>query len=147
MELQRLLEQLAIHQSQCLSRWIVIISIASTKPHIQAWTRLFFNFQTFQINVIPHRFSPKYMLTCGLWCAPGKPNVQVYLRPFLDEINQLYEDACRSDFFIIWSSFFFEAVNFICKKILYQQIAKAYYVQALQSCSFPQQSAQNCDHF
>ena len=35
--------------------------------------------------------SPKNMLTCGLWCAPGKPNMQVYLKKLVDEIKNIYE--------------------------------------------------------
>ena len=40
---------------------------------------------------VSHRMSPKNMLTCGLWCVPAKPNMQVYLNPFVEEINNIYE--------------------------------------------------------
>ena len=40
---------------------------------------------------VSRTMSPKNMLTCGLSCAPGKPNMQVYLKKFVDEINNIYE--------------------------------------------------------
>ena len=47
---------------------------------------------------VSRRMSPKNMLTCGLWCAPGKPNMQVYLKKLVDEINNIYEHGY--DFYI-----------------------------------------------
>ena len=33
------------------------------------------------------------MITCGLWCAPGKPNMQIYLRPLIDEVNAMHQQG------------------------------------------------------
>jgi hypothetical protein len=44
-----------------------------------------------------HRFSKKNMMLVGLWCSDEKPPMNVFLRPLLDSLNELYVNGKFAD--------------------------------------------------
>ncbi|XP_065222034.1 uncharacterized protein LOC135846716 [Planococcus citri] len=45
------------------------------------------------INNLPLLLRRKYLLLCGLWFGKNKPDMNMYLRLFVEEMKQLYDDG------------------------------------------------------
>jgi len=43
------------------------------------------------INELPYRVRKENILLTGLWCSAEKPIMNLYLKPFVDELNELSE--------------------------------------------------------
>lgn len=45
------------------------------------------------INELPFRIRKDNVLLCGLWYGPGKPNMNTFLQPFVEELNILHTEG------------------------------------------------------
>lgn len=45
------------------------------------------------INELPYRIRKDNMLLAGLWCGPTKVIIDIFLKPFVDELRDLHENG------------------------------------------------------
>ncbi|CAD6234149.1 GSCOCG00012368001-RA-CDS [Cotesia congregata] len=45
------------------------------------------------INELPSKLQTKHMVMCGLWINDKEPNMQTFLKPFVDEANKLSDEG------------------------------------------------------
>ena len=52
------------------------------------------------VNELPYRLRKNNMLLCGLWFGEKKPAMNLFLRPFIDELIRLHEYGFQSSIFL-----------------------------------------------
>ncbi|CAH1232605.1 Hypp476 [Branchiostoma lanceolatum] len=47
------------------------------------------------VNELPAnlRFTKKYLILCGFWLSPSKPNIAVFLKPLMEQLNKIYNEG------------------------------------------------------
>ncbi|CAH1275028.1 Hypp9343 [Branchiostoma lanceolatum] len=43
--------------------------------------------------IYSHRFTKKYLILCGFWLSPSKPNIAVFLKPLMEQLNKIYNEG------------------------------------------------------
>lgn len=53
-----------------------------------------------QVNELPYRMRRDNMICCGIWCDAKKPPMELFLKPFIDELVELHEKGFKSTTFL-----------------------------------------------
>lgn len=61
------------------------------------------------VNELPIQLRAKHVMLCGLWFGQNKPNMNTYMKPFVDECIELYSNG------LIWQS---ESGEVVTSKVL-----------------------------